>query len=137
MRHDADAGGDKCAGEGAPPGTAGDVPQSAHIGASKAGRGGHAHGGGLRVVFASANVDDQGVSNPARFDIERFDPARHLRFGRGIHFCEGALLSRLEARIAFEELAARVPGLQLVNGHEPAYAPQRMRRGLSDLRLRC
>jgi cytochrome P450 len=94
-------------------------------------------GADVRVVFATANLDDQVFSDPTRFDIERSDVGRHLSFGRGIHFCVGAPLARLEARIVFEELAARLPGLKPASGNEAAYSPHRMLHGLSDLRLTC
>ena len=39
---------------------------------------------------------------------------RHLAFGQGVHFCLGANLARLEARVAFEELLARIPEYRLL-----------------------
>ena len=73
-----------------------------------------AHGGvipeGARVVlvWASANRDERRWADPDRLDITR-DPQRHVSFGDGIHHCLGAPLARLEARIVFEELFARIP----------------------------
>ena len=72
------------------------------------------HGGhipkGARVllVWAAANRDEREFEAPERFDVER-GIRRHLAFGHGIHFCLGASLARLEARVAFEELLARAP----------------------------
>jgi cytochrome P450 len=43
---------------------------------------------------------------------------RHLAFGQGIHFCLGAPLARLEARVAFEELLTRFPAYELAGPGE-------------------
>lgn len=59
--------------------------------------------------IASANRDEAQFPDPDRFDIQR-DPNRHIAFGHGIHFCLGAPLARLEARIALAELLKRFPG---------------------------
>jgi cytochrome P450 len=60
---------------------------------------------GDRVVlhYTSANFDEDVFADPTRFDITR-DPNPHLAFGWGEHFCLGARLARLEARVFFEEL---------------------------------
>jgi cytochrome P450 len=60
---------------------------------------------GDRVVlhYTSANFDEDVFDDPQRFDITR-DPNPHLAFGWGEHFCLGARLARLEARVFFEEL---------------------------------
>jgi cytochrome P450 len=62
---------------------------------------------GDRVVlhYTSANFDEDVFTDPTRFDITR-DPNPHLAFGWGEHFCLGARLARLEARVFFEELFA-------------------------------
>jgi cytochrome P450 len=58
-------------------------------------------------LFASANRDETVFPDPDRFDVTR-NPKDHIAFGHGIHFCLGAALARLEARIAFETLLARM-----------------------------
>ena len=60
--------------------------------------------------IGSANRDERQFERPARFDIDR-GQIRHLAFGHGIHFCLGAPLARLEARIALEAALTRLPGL--------------------------
>jgi cytochrome P450 len=62
----------------------------------------------LVVLNASANRDERQFADPDRFDIHR-KAQRHLSFGYGLHFCLGAHLARLEARVALEEVLARFP----------------------------
>ena len=64
---------------------------------------------------ASANRDTAQFPDPDRFDIER-EPNRHLAFGHGIHFCVGAPLARLEARIALPMMLEQLRNLQRVEG---------------------
>jgi cytochrome P450 len=65
--------------------------------------------------IGSANRDERQFERPERFDIQR-SPNRHLAFGQGIHFCLGAPLARLEARIALGAVLSRLPGLTLAAG---------------------
>ena len=64
---------------------------------------------------ASANRDAARFSEPDRFDIER-EPNRHLSFGHGIHFCVGAPLARLEARIALPMMLQQLRDIRRVEG---------------------
>jgi len=64
---------------------------------------------------ASANRDPARFPDPNRFDIER-EPNRHLAFGHGIHFCVGAPLARLEAKIALPMMLQQLKNLQRVEG---------------------
>ena len=69
------------------------------------------------VMIGSANHDPRQFADPERFDIAR-EPNPHIAFGHGIHFCLGAALTRLEARIALTDLLARMPHFELA-GNEP------------------
>ena len=57
-------------------------------------------------IFSSANRDEEQFPNANTFDIRRI-PNRHIAFGHGIHFCLGAPLARLEARIALGAVLER------------------------------
>ncbi len=75
-------------------------------------RGGRALEPGQTVflAIAAANHDEAVFDEPRRIDIAR-DPNPHLGFGWGPHFCLGANLARLEARIALRALLERFPRL--------------------------
>jgi cytochrome P450 len=64
------------------------------------------------AVIGSANRDPAAFPDPGRFDSAR-DPNPHLAFGHGPHFCLGALLARLEARIALADLLGRADEIML------------------------
>jgi cytochrome P450 len=66
----------------------------------------------LLVFFASASRDEEQFPGAESFDIDRPAPG-HVAFGHGIHYCLGASLARLEARVAFGELFARCRKLEL------------------------
>ncbi|HCI82839.1 MAG TPA: cytochrome P450 [Ktedonobacter sp.] len=62
---------------------------------------------------ASANRDGKQFPNPNNFNIER-EPNRHLAFGHGIHFCVGAPLARLEAKIVLPMMLEQLKNIQRV-----------------------
>ena len=67
--------------------------------------------------YAAANRDPKTFEAPNEFSLERAR-GRHLGFGLGVHFCLGAPLARLEARVALRTLLQRCPDLQLVGDGE-------------------
>jgi cytochrome P450 len=63
------------------------------------------------LSIAAANHDESVFSAPAEIDLAR-EPNPHLGFGWGPHFCLGANLARLEARVALQTLLERFPRLR-------------------------
>ncbi|PET32796.1 cytochrome P450 [Bacillus anthracis] len=69
------------------------------------------------IALASANRDETVFENPEIFDITR-ENNRHIAFGHGSHFCLGAPLAKLEAKIAITTLFNRMPKLQIKGDRE-------------------
>jgi cytochrome P450 len=67
--------------------------------------------------IGSANRDEKKFNNPDEFDLTR-NPNAHLSFGKGIHFCLGAPLARLEAKIALTEFLKRYSAIALKEGYQ-------------------
>jgi hypothetical protein len=65
----------------------------------------------VTILIGGANRDPDVYDQPATFDIHRESAADHLAFSSGIHYCLGQPLARLEATIALQLLAERMPGL--------------------------
>ncbi len=82
-------------------------------------------------LLGSANRDEEIFPNP-----DRFDPARrargHIAFGTGPHYCLGAHLARLEAKIAIEAILTQLPNLRLKDD-QVARANSMQLRGLARL----
>ncbi|MGW7533253.1 cytochrome P450 [Amycolatopsis sp. NPDC054798] len=74
----------------------------------------------VALVLGAANRDERQFADPHVYDIRR-DPNPHLAFGRGIHFCIGAPLARLEGRIAMNLLLDRFPDLRCDPDEPPTY----------------
>jgi cytochrome P450 len=74
------------------------------------------------MVYASANRDERQFGSTAdRFDIGR-EPNHHVAFGFGTHFCIGATLARIEARVLLEELLDRFETVELAGDVERSHS---------------
>jgi cytochrome P450 len=72
-------------------------------------------GSKLLLALGAANHDDRVFTDPDRFDVHRSpaELAEHVSFGGGRHFCLGANLARLEARLVLRALVDRVSDLEV------------------------
>src|SRR5262249_27763563 len=86
-------------------------------------------GAKLYLWLAAAGRDPEVLDDPERFDLERPNASKPLAFGKGIHFCLGPALGKLEAQLALEELVRRFPGLRLVADRQLGFHPNISFRG--------
>jgi cytochrome P450 len=84
----------------------------------------------LVLLLGAANRDPARYHDPQRFNPDRTD-VQPLSFGAGGHFCLGAPLARMEARIALPRLLNRFPGLAMAG--EPVRRDTWVGRGLDEL----
>ena len=89
----------------------------------------------IAVLIGAANRDPDVFEEPDRLDVGRTGSV-HLSLGRGIHYCLGAPLARLEGRIAFQMLLERFARIELL-GSRPKYRNGIVLRGLRSLPLCC
>ncbi len=89
----------------------------------------------IAVLIGAANRDPDVFEEPDRLDVGRTGSV-HLSLGRGIHYCLGAPLARLEGRIAFQMLLERFARIELLGGR-PKYRNGIVLRGLRSLPLCC
>lgn len=93
-----------------------------------------AKGSRLIMLFGSAHRDPRHFGDDAdRFDVRREDARTHLTFGKGVHFCLGAPLARLEMEVVLELLAERTPNLTLLDDQPMPYANNALWRTLTQL----
>jgi cytochrome P450 len=88
-------------------------------------------GNAVRLLLGSANRDPEVFPDPDRFDIHRTGN-RHLAFGKGLHFCVGAALGRLEGQVVIPAVLRRFPDLMLVD-RQPSWRPTFVTRQLATL----
>jgi cytochrome P450 len=93
-------------------------------------------GARLFLWLAAAGRDGEAFARPDEFDVYRADAEHHLAFGKGLHYCLGANLGKLEAQIAVAELARRYPGLRLAPGQRLTFHPNISFRGPQVLTMR-
>lgn len=90
-------------------------------------------GDAVSLVLASAHRDPAAFAQPDQVDLLRTDN-RHLGFGLGIHYCLGAPLARLEARVALTALLCHLPGLHLApTAHTLAWHTNPILHGMKKL----
>jgi cytochrome P450 len=87
----------------------------------------------VAMMYTSANRDPDVFADPESFDISR-TPNPHLSFGIGAHFCLGAHLARLEAKIFFEELLSTFSTIELAG--EPAKIRSNLNNGFKRMPVR-
>lgn len=83
------------------------------------------------AVLAAANRDPGVFDNPGKLDVTRKNSAKNLSFGKGIHFCLGAPLARLEGEMAFKGLVPRLHNAKLVE--HPRFRRNLVMRGVQTL----
>jgi len=93
-------------------------------------------GARLFLWLAAAGRDPAVFTEPDVFDVHRPDSGRHLAFGKGLHYCLGANLGKLEAQIAVTALADRYPRLRLAPDQQLAFHPNISFRGPQVLTVR-
>jgi len=87
------------------------------------------------VSLVAANTDPRQFPNPELLDIAR-EENQHVAFGKGIHYCLGAPLARLEGQIAIGTLLQRFPDLRLASEPEQlTWTQSPILRGLTSLPL--
>jgi cytochrome P450 len=82
-------------------------------------------GSNVGVLPSSANRDPSRFEEPDEFRPDRQNAMEHLAFGRGIHACPGAPLSRIEAKVSIERFLARTSDITLDEEHHGAPGARR------------
>jgi hypothetical protein len=86
------------------------------------------------LLLQAANRDSEKFADADRFDIQR-RPNPHVGFGRGVHTCIGALLARIETRVAIPALLARLPNVRRLEDHPLRWEDSLASRALRDLHV--
>jgi cytochrome P450 len=83
----------------------------------------------MLLLIGAANRDVLQFDNSQAFDPARANNREHLSFGFGAHYCLGAPLARLEARVILQELIQRFPHARLIADQALEYLPNTSFRG--------
>jgi cytochrome P450 len=86
-------------------------------------------GAKLFLWLAASGRDTAVFPEPETFDLRRANTSKTLAFGKGIHYCLGAALGKLEAQLALDGLTHRFPRLRLVEGQALSFHPNISFRG--------
>jgi cytochrome P450 family 142 subfamily A polypeptide 1 len=89
----------------------------------------------LVLLYPSANRDERVFHDPFSFDCAR-QPNDHVAFGFGTHFCLGNSLARVELRVMFEQLLARLPDMELADETEPRMRAANFISGYEEMPVR-
>jgi cytochrome P450 len=89
----------------------------------------------VAISPSSANHDEAVFRDPERFDIMRPSVPANLAFGRGMHYCLGAPLAKIEMRITLENLIELAPDARLVEDQELDWKPDYRLEGMQALHL--
>ncbi|MCM3629618.1 cytochrome P450 [Paenibacillus glycanilyticus] len=98
---------------------------------------GHWMQAGQRVYtyIGAANHDERVFADPERFNVKR-SPNPHLAFGQGIHFCLGAMLARLEAKVALNVIVDRLESLRRLDDEPFERLDSDMMFGIKQMRIK-
>lgn len=91
-------------------------------------------GDSLMMCYPSANRDEDVFDAPFEFRVDRPEARKHIAFGYGPHVCLGNALAKLEMRLLFAELLARIDDIQLDG--DPAWVEANFVSGLKRLPIR-
>jgi cytochrome P450 len=90
----------------------------------------------VMLRYAAANRDEQVFDDAEKFDICRPNADSHIAFGKGTHFCPGAMLARKEMSVAMEKLLSRITNIELAPGkNDLSHWPNMVLRGLKELHI--
>lgn len=92
-----------------------------------------AEGDRVLLLYSAGNRDDRVFEDPEGFNLERW-PNRHVAFGGyGVHHCLGASLARLELKILFEEVLARMPDIRFASDEPLKRRPNNFITGIEEM----
>lgn len=90
----------------------------------------------VMLRYHAANRDERVFDDAEGFDVCRHNADEHIAFGKGTHFCPGAMLARKEMNLALSKLFARITNIQLAPGkNDLKHWPNMVLRGLKELHI--